>query len=208
MLKKSSSEFSEVTIRWYSLRLTGKDHNSCVSRLWRSCHPVLQLNTRDAAIAACIHARTVQLTVTWEEVTAEKIRTRHKKSKRGKTTQKTQTRQKGKTTQKFCFVEGRGMYIYIYTYYIWWFTNHIQKILMGKLPPTSARRWQRTPRQGGRGASFAAAVLGAAAQGGRGCHGSGAGCWESRCFLMEIAPRRSKTRWELNMIKIYWNMLK
>ena len=27
--------------------------------------------------------------------------------------------------------------------------------------------------------------------------------WESCCFLMEIAPRRSKTRWELNMIKVY-----
>ena len=75
----------------------------------RSCHPFLQLNTRGAEISAFIHATAEEVTVTCEQVAAEKIRARQKKCKRGKTTQKTQTRQKEKTTQIFCFVKGRGL---------------------------------------------------------------------------------------------------
>jgi hypothetical protein len=37
-----------------------------VSRLQRSCHPFLQLNTHDAEISAFRHATTEEVIVTWE----------------------------------------------------------------------------------------------------------------------------------------------
>ena len=90
VLKMNSAKFLRVTISagdiledWQARTTLGR-----VSRLWRSCHPFLQLNTHHAEISAFMHATTVSVTVTWEEVAAEKIRTRQKNSKRCKTTQK------------------------------------------------------------------------------------------------------------------------